>query len=125
MVVTAAEADVLARLRSGDQAAFRDLVGRNHAAMIRFASGFVPSGGGTVPTGLSLAASVEGPGPLHVSEPHGERNESPHATTVYAWSALTDGTSERGFYTVLGKPPINSAADAVRAGIVAEHRSQR
>jgi RNA polymerase sigma-70 factor (ECF subfamily) len=43
MVVTAAEADVLARLRAGDQAAFRDLVRKNHAAMVRFATGFVPS----------------------------------------------------------------------------------
>jgi RNA polymerase sigma-70 factor (ECF subfamily) len=43
MVVTAADADVVARLRAGDQAAFRDLVTRNHAAMVRFASGYVPS----------------------------------------------------------------------------------
>jgi len=28
------------------------------------------------------------------------------------------------FYTVLGKPPINSAAGAVRAAIVAENRRQ-
>src|SRR6476661_1440423 len=43
MVVSAAEADVVALLRAGDQAAFRALVVRNHAAMVRFASGFVPS----------------------------------------------------------------------------------
>ena len=43
MVVTAADADVVARLRAGDQAAFRDLVTRNHTAMVRFASGYVPS----------------------------------------------------------------------------------
>jgi RNA polymerase sigma-70 factor (ECF subfamily) len=43
MVVSAAEADVVARLRAGDQAAFRELVVRNHGAMVRFASGFVPS----------------------------------------------------------------------------------
>src|SRR3954471_6747373 len=43
MVVTASEAGVVARLRAGDQAAFRDLVAGNHAAMVRFASGYVPS----------------------------------------------------------------------------------
>jgi RNA polymerase sigma-70 factor (ECF subfamily) len=43
MVVSASDADVLARLRAGDQAAFQDLVAKNHAAMVRFASGFVPS----------------------------------------------------------------------------------
>jgi RNA polymerase sigma-70 factor, ECF subfamily len=43
MVVPAAEADLVVRLRAGDQAAFREVVLRNHAAMVRFASGFVPS----------------------------------------------------------------------------------
>ena len=43
MVASATDADALARLRAGDQAAFRDLVLRNQAAMVRFASGFVPS----------------------------------------------------------------------------------
>ena len=43
MVVTAADADVVARLRAGDHAAFRDLVTSNHTAMVRFASGYVPS----------------------------------------------------------------------------------
>lgn len=41
---------------------------------------------------------------------------------AYAWTAPMEGTTKRRFYTVLGKPPINSAADAVRAAIVAEHR---
>src|SRR3954469_23712938 len=43
MPATATDADAVARLRAGDQAAFRDLVVGNHAAMVRFASGFVPS----------------------------------------------------------------------------------
>jgi RNA polymerase sigma-70 factor (ECF subfamily) len=43
MVATAADADVVARLRAGDQAAFRELVTHNHTAMVRFASGYVPS----------------------------------------------------------------------------------
>jgi RNA polymerase sigma-70 factor (ECF subfamily) len=43
MAVTTADADLVARLRAGDQDAFRDVVTRNHTAMVRFASGFVPS----------------------------------------------------------------------------------
>lgn len=46
----------------------------------------------------------------------------PEATRAYAWSAPVEGSDGRRFYTVLGKPPINSAQDAVRAAIVAEHR---
>lgn len=45
------------------------------------------------------------------------------ATTVYAWTSPVEGSAKRRFYTVLGKPPINSAADAVRAAIIAEHKS--
>src|SRR5215211_2918082 len=43
MPATATDAEAVTRLRAGDQAAFRDLVARNHAAMVRFASGYVPS----------------------------------------------------------------------------------
>jgi RNA polymerase sigma-70 factor (ECF subfamily) len=43
MPATATDADAVARLRAGDQAAFRELVAGNHAAMVRFASGYVPS----------------------------------------------------------------------------------
>src|SRR4051812_53336 len=43
MVASAADSEVIARLRAGDQAAFRDVVLRHHGAMVRFASGFVPS----------------------------------------------------------------------------------
>jgi RNA polymerase sigma-70 factor, ECF subfamily len=43
MVTSAADSDVIARLRAGDQAAFRDVVVSHQGAMVRFASGFVPS----------------------------------------------------------------------------------
>jgi len=46
----------------------------------------------------------------------------PTAARAYAWSSAIDGSTKRRFYTVLGKPPISSAADAVRAAIVAEHK---
>src|SRR5436190_4025785 len=43
MVTTTTDADLVARLRAGDHAAFRDLVQRNHTAMVRFACAYVPS----------------------------------------------------------------------------------
>jgi hypothetical protein len=39
------------------------------------------------------------------------------------WTAPIAGSNKHRFYTVLGKPPINSAAAAVRAAIVAEHKA--
>lgn len=41
---------------------------------------------------------------------------------AYAWTSAIEGSTKRRFYTILGKPPINSAADAVRAAIVAESK---
>jgi hypothetical protein len=49
----------------------------------------------------------------------------PEASTAYAWTCAVEGSTKRRFYTVLGKPPINSAWDAVRAAIVAEHRDTK
>lgn len=47
----------------------------------------------------------------------------PQAETAYAWSHETDEGGRR-YVAVLGVPPINSAVDAVRAAVVAEHRSR-
>ncbi len=45
----------------------------------------------------------------------------PEAETAYAWSYITDEKSgKRRFIAVLGIPPINSAADAVRASIAGD-----
>jgi hypothetical protein len=49
----------------------------------------------------------------------------PNATRCYAWSSPIDGSDRRRFYAVLGVPPINSAADAVRAAIVADRKAGR
>ena len=49
----------------------------------------------------------------------------PKATRAYAWSSPIEGSDRRRFYAVLHVPPITSAQDAVRAAIVAEHRSMR
>ena len=45
------------------------------------------------------------------------------ATTCYAWEHETDD-GQRRVVAVLAVPPINTAADAVRAAIVQEHREK-
>ena len=47
----------------------------------------------------------------------------PKAKRAYAWSSPIDGSDRKRFYAVLRVPPISSAADAVRAAIVADYRS--
>jgi hypothetical protein len=47
---------------------------------------------------------------------------NPIAARAYAWSEKPP-TGER-FFAVLGKPPIKSALDAVRASIVADKKKQ-
>ena len=46
------------------------------------------------------------------------------ATRAYAWSSSIEGSDRRRFYAVLHLGGIRSAADAVRAAIVAEIRSK-
>jgi hypothetical protein len=46
----------------------------------------------------------------------------PNATQAYAWSHETDDGGRR-HVAMLQVPPVNSAADAVRAVIIAEHRA--
>ncbi len=48
----------------------------------------------------------------------------PTATRAYAWSSPIEGSTKRRFFAVLGIPPIMSPLDAVRAAIVAEHRTR-
>ena len=42
----------------------------------------------------------------------------------YAWSSPIEGSTKRRFYAVLHTERINSPVEAVRAAIVAEHRSK-
>ncbi len=58
-------------------------------------------------------------GVVHVFDLEGH----PKATRAYAWSSPIEGSTKRRFYAVLGVPPIFTAVDAVRAAIVAEHRT--
>jgi hypothetical protein len=48
----------------------------------------------------------------------------PTATRAYAWSSPIAGSDKRRFYAVLHVPPVNSAADAMRAAIVADYRNK-
>jgi hypothetical protein len=45
------------------------------------------------------------------------------ATRAYAWSSPVEGSDRRRLFAVLHIPPITSPVEAVRAAIVAEHRS--
>jgi len=47
------------------------------------------------------------------------------ANRAYAWSSPIEGSDKRRFFAVLHQPPVTSPAEAVRAAIVAEHRSAR
>ena len=47
----------------------------------------------------------------------------PSATRAYAWYSPVEGSDKRRFYAVLHLGGIRSPLDAVRAAIVAEHRS--
>jgi hypothetical protein len=49
----------------------------------------------------------------------------PTATRAYAWSSPIEGSTKRRFSAVLHTDRINSPLEAVRAAIVAEHRTQR
>ena len=47
----------------------------------------------------------------------------PTADRAYAWSSPIEGSTKRRFFAVLYAAPVQSAQDAVRAAIVAEHRT--
>lgn len=49
----------------------------------------------------------------------------PTARVCYAWSSPVEGSDRRKFYTVLKIHPIHTPADAVRASIVSDARSQQ
>jgi hypothetical protein len=51
--------------------------------------------------------------------------DNPSATRAYAWSSPIENSDRRRFFAVLHVGAIKSPADAVRAAIVAEQRSNR
>lgn len=60
-------------------------------------------------------------GVVHVFKIHGH----PQANKAYAWSSPIEGSDKRRFFAVLHQPPVTSPVEAVRAAIVAEHRTER
>ena len=58
---------------------------------------------------------------IHVFDLEGH----PTAKVAYAWSSPVEGSDRRKFYAVLHVPPVDSPEAAVRAAIVADHRSAR
>ena len=59
-------------------------------------------------------------GVVHVFDLEGH----PTATRAFAWSSAVEGSERRRFYAVLQIGAIKMPLDAVRAAIVAEHRSR-
>ena len=48
----------------------------------------------------------------------------PTAKRAYAWSSPIEGSDKQRFFAMLHQPPITSPVEAVRAAIVAEHKSR-
>lgn len=49
--------------------------------------------------------------------------DHPDSDTCYAWSHSVDVSENRQFYAVLGKPPVDTPRDAVRAAIAGTNRT--
>jgi hypothetical protein len=74
----------------------------------------------SVPVRESFNGSPVWEGVVHVFNLEG----NPDATRAYAWSSPVEGSDRRRFFAVLHMGAIKSPVDAVRAAIVAEHRSR-
>lgn len=75
----------------------------------------------SVPVKETHAGAVVWEGVVHVFDLKGH----PTASRAYAWSSPIEGSDKRRFFAVLHQGPVKSPADAVRAAIVAEARSNR
>ena len=75
----------------------------------------------SVPVRESFAGAPVWEGVVHVFDLAG----NPNATRAYAWSSPIEGSDRRRFFAVLHMGAIKSPVDAVRAAIVAEHRSKQ
>ena len=73
----------------------------------------------SVPIRESFDGAPVWEGVVHVFDQAG----NPNATRAYAWSSPVEGSENRRFFAVLHMGAIKSPVDAVRAAIVAEHRS--
>lgn len=75
----------------------------------------------SVPVKQTHAGAVVWEGVVHVFDLKGHAT----ASRAYAWSSPIEGSDKRRFFAVLHAGPVKSPVDAVRAAIVAEHRSVR
>jgi hypothetical protein len=74
----------------------------------------------TVPVRETFQGRPVWEGVVHVFDLEGH----PKAPRAYAWSSPIEGSKRRRFFAVLQLGGIRTAADAVRAAIVAEHRGK-
>jgi hypothetical protein len=74
----------------------------------------------SVPIREKFERKVVWDGVIHVFDLIGH----PTATRAYAWSSPIEGSDKRRFFAVLHQPPVTSPLEAVRAAIIAEHRSK-
>ena len=74
----------------------------------------------SVPVRETLEGKTAWEGAVHVFDLAGH----PIETRAYAWSSPIEGNTKRRFVAVLHTERINSPVEAVRAAIVAEHRSR-
>jgi hypothetical protein len=73
----------------------------------------------SVPVRETFEGQVVWEGVVHVFDLVGH----PTATRAYAWSSPIEGSEKRRFFAVLHTARINSPVEAVRAAIVAEHKT--
>lgn len=75
----------------------------------------------TVPVRETFKSKPVWEGIVHVFDLEGH----PQATRAYAWSSPIEGSDKRRFFAVLHLGAIKAPLDAVRAAIVAEHRTTK
>jgi hypothetical protein len=90
----------------------RDAIERMHGCPARLIE--------AVPVSEAFQGRPVWDGEVHVFALQGHRS----ADRCYAWSSPIEGSDKRRFYAVLHMPPVNSAADAVRAAIVQDYREK-
>ena len=75
----------------------------------------------TVPVNERFNGQPVWEGVVHVFDLEGH----PKATRAFAWSSPIEGSTKRRFFAVLQLGAIQTPLDAVRAAIVAEHKSSK
>jgi hypothetical protein len=73
----------------------------------------------SVPVTETFEGKTVWEGAVHVFD----LTDHPKASRAYAWSSPIEGSDKRGFFAVLHQRPVTSPVEAVRAAIVAEHKS--